>query len=85
MSNEFTGKCYTCKHKGNVAGSAHSSCNALGEPFEVMMYVLSGTEPRVPIQANSHGIESGWFTWPIDFDPTWLEYCGMYEEKDESI
>ncbi len=47
------------------------------------MGVLAGTQAPIPVSANRHGIDSGWFTWPIDFDPVWLEYCGMYEEKED--
>lgn len=83
MANEYTNKCYTCKHKGSVAGSAHSTCNALGEPFGVFIRILAGTQPPIPIDANRHGIDGGWFNWPVDFDPAWLEYCGLYEEKEK--
>lgn len=38
------------------------------------------------IQANAHGIRSGWFLWPFNFDPVWLENCDGFtpvEEKTE--
>lgn len=27
------------------------------------------------IRANFHGIRNGWFVWPVNFDPVWLESC----------
>ena len=32
------------------------------------------------IEGNSHGIRSGWFIWPIDFDPVWVEQCTGFTE-----
>lgn len=31
------------------------------------------------IQANFHGIRNGWFIWPVNFDPVWLERCDGFE------
>lgn len=33
------------------------------------------------IEANEHGIKKGWFIWPFNFDPAWLENCNAFEEK----
>ena len=40
---------------------------------------LSGT---LGIKGNQHGINSGWFNWPINFDPVWLESCDGFEPID---
>jgi hypothetical protein len=29
-----------------------------------------------------HGICNGWFIWPINFDPVWLENCDGFESKE---
>lgn len=63
--------CYTCRHRRNVPGDAHSSCQ-LG----VDHFIHSG--PRPMVQGNSHGIRQGWFFWPVNFDPIWLESCDSY-------
>lgn len=31
------------------------------------------------ISANFHGIKNGWFIWPVNFDPTWLENCDGFQ------
>jgi hypothetical protein len=42
---------------------------------------------KLGIKANLHGVEHGWFQWPYNFDPVWLEACEGFEakEKDESV
>ena len=59
--------CDTCMHRRNVSGSAHSRCNN----FEAN------------VLGNIFGIKKGWFNWPYDFDPTWLESCDGFSDKLE--
>ena len=33
------------------------------------------------VRGNTHGVRSGWFIWPINFDPVWLEECTLFETK----
>ncbi len=35
------------------------------------------------IKANFHGIKNGWFVWPVNFDPVWLEHCDGFAAKTE--
>jgi len=30
------------------------------------------------VQLNPHGVKNGWATWPLDFDPIWVEKCSFY-------
>lgn len=34
---------------------------------------------KLGIEGNPHGIASGWFNWPYNFDPTWLDNCDGHE------
>jgi hypothetical protein len=43
------------------------------------------TVPGIIVKGNPVGIERGWFTHPVDFDPTWLEECSGFVDKSESI
>ena len=36
----------------------------------------------VTVTANPIGVRGGWFTWPYDFDPGWLESCDGFEAKE---
>ena len=62
--------CYQCSHRREVLGSAHSRCN----------------NHKAKVSADSHGVISGWFSWPLNFDPVWLVSCDGYstEEKDKT-
>lgn len=87
--------CYDCKHRGNVAGSAHSSCThpvAKEKGIEAMMIILIVGSVSLKhgdelffIKGASHGVINGWFNWPMDFDPCWLEECTGHVEQLKKI
>lgn len=35
---------------------------------------------KLGIVASMTGIRGGWFNWPVNFDPTWLEACKGFKE-----
>ena len=57
--------CYKCIHRHLLIGDAHSACDAL----------------KAKVKGDRHGIKNGWFFWPINFDPVWLESCNSFETK----
>ncbi len=67
--------CYQCKHRRDLAGDCHSRC---AHPR-----ALSGAD-GLGIVGTRHGIERGWFFWPFNFDPVWLEACDGFESKEEA-
>jgi hypothetical protein len=76
--------CYDCKHRGEVPGDAHSSCNYPGTNSGLLDMFNPNNRPiakKLNIQADAHGIASGWFMWPCNFDPVWLENCDGFESK----
>lgn len=88
--------CWTCEYRGDVAGSAHSSCEHpvnLKHPIPPMMklgMIMSGGSmpPMYPIKnplkikGNEQGIRGGWFGYPLNFDPIWLENCEGYKKGE---
>jgi len=70
MEDEKKPNCYECAHRREVPGSAHSRCN----------------NHKAKVTGNAHGIRSGWFKWPLNFDPAWLvSYDGFStNEKDKT-
>lgn len=86
--------CYKCVYRGVVDYSAHSCCthpfteimNGAGK-FLPMMYMIKGLkspiEKRLNISYSQHGFDNGWFMWPINFDPTWLNTCDGFKEKSD--
>jgi len=59
--------CYKCKHRGTIPGDSHSSCSNL----------------KAKVEGDEHGIKSGWFFWPFNFDPRWLLSCDGFKEKED--
>jgi hypothetical protein len=88
--------CFKCRYRGNVPGSSHLSCHhpVYDDPQIKFLSLLSAagqmpgikiTVPGIIVKGNPVGIERGWFTHPVDFDPTWLEECSGFVDKSESI
>jgi hypothetical protein len=74
--------CYNCIHRGNVPGDAHSCCRYPGTSTGMFDLFLNGDIRRkLNIKGNEHGIRCGWFMWPVNFDPVWLENCDGFEKK----
>ena len=75
--------CYECKHR-NVPGIA-SCCNYPGTRtgmFDLIAPCNREIGRKLNIKADPHGICNGWFIWPINFDPVWLENCDGFESKE---
>lgn len=62
-------ECYSCIHMATIPGDAHIQC----------------TNPDENMEGHKHGIKSGWFNYPFNFDPTWkLKWCSNHRtQKDE--
>jgi len=56
-------KCYDCEFRQSIPGDCHSFCRNW----------------NAKVKGNSHGIKNGWFAWPFNFDPTWLEECDGFK------
>src|SRR3954468_14649275 len=75
--------CYNCKHRGPVVGSCHSECNhpTLGDGLVKAILVLDSKLLNGIVDMDPHGVKMGWCNYPIDFDPTWIKQCKLFEEK----
>jgi hypothetical protein len=56
--------CYTCKWSRSIPGDCHKSC--------------ANADARVV--GNPVGIRGGWFCFPFNFDPVWVDECDGYEK-----
>lgn len=94
MTKKTKPDCYSCAHRGEVPGSAHSSCKhpkAGGKDPGANVFAILASVGRVApvvdmdgaaalnIAGHRHGIANGWFNWPFNFDPVWLENCDGFE------
>jgi hypothetical protein len=48
--------CHHCKHRREMPGNAHISC----------------AKPDADMTGDLHGIQKGWFMYPMLYDPTWM-------------
>lgn len=88
--------CWKCKYRGEVPGSCHISCKHPSiDPASSMEKVQTllasvGRSPPVGreckdlnIKGDPIGIRGGWFHFPFNFDPTWLDNCDGFESKED--
>lgn len=91
----FSNICYKCIYRRPISGDAHSKCvhPASGynnDPLSELLSILGKrTSPPIPynnlsIKGSSHGIKNGWFNFPYNFDPVWLENCDGFTPKENS-
>ena len=81
--------CYECEYRGGVPGDCHSCCRhpEVGEVdmFMGLVKILQGemlpAMEKLNIKGNLTGIRGGWFYWPVNFDPTWLENCEGFKQR----
>lgn len=81
--------CYSCKHRRSIPGNCHISCkhpaiaSVFGHPLAEFVVMGGGIPPVlaevIGVTAHEHGIRSGWFSWPFNFDPNWLVTCNGHE------
>lgn len=58
-------ECWDCSHRRPVPGNAHIEC----------------VNPDPEMTGNAHGIENGWFFYPLLFDPVWkTRKCSNFEQ-----
>jgi hypothetical protein len=88
--------CYTCPHREQVPGSAHSRCKAIKSDavaFEMAKTVASGStsgisakvngEKKAVLKFDPNGVRSGWCAWPVNFDPVCVECYLPIENNDK--
>lgn len=91
--------CYDCRHRREIPGDCHSRCEhpRVGElnPLSALLSLLgkrikgpcsglSDLQKSLGVTGNPHGAKNGWFCWPYNFDPVWLESCAGFEARKES-
>lgn len=85
--------CYSCKHKCNVPGDSHISCgqpNIRSQAMIISIAVLTGNskvlEDFLNVRFNPHGVQNGWFNYPMNYDPIWMDgQCKLHESAVEKI
>ena len=90
MNETTTPNCYECVYRGEVPGDAHSRCchpsvKQDSNPFGALVEMLQGKNNEAAktlgISGHETGIRRGWFMWPANFDPVWLNTCNGFTPK----
>jgi hypothetical protein len=45
-------------------------------------YDILDVRDLLGVTGNAHGIKNGWFCWPFNFDPIWLESCNGFTPRE---
>ncbi len=82
--------CYKCAYRKGLPGDVHSRCAHPVVDMMDMVSKLETEIPKneyiraennynaasvLEIRGSMHGIGSGWFHWPWNYDPVWLRNC----------
>ena len=60
--------CHQCMHVRSIPGNTRVRCS----------------KPYPQVKGNRHGIRNGWFLYPMNYDPVWMENeCRNFEEKQK--
>ena len=88
-NSSMSGACYRCIYRGSVPGDTHSCCRYPGNETDLIMGLINQANVsnalRLKIRGVIHGIESGWFFWPVNFDPVWLANCDGFTPKEDAL
>ena len=84
--------CHQCIYKKYVPGDAHIQCihPELEKPGELINTISSIFAPesnpvakKLNITMNQHGIRNGWCSWPMNFDPIWINNCQGFTTNEQ--
>lgn len=78
--------CYQCSYRQNVSGDSHSSCqhpSVAGDLIDQTIGMIRGHKGAIQVTGNPAGVKNGWFFWPANFDPIWLESCNGFQPVEK--
>lgn len=73
---ETKNSCYDCAYMRTVPWDAHIACG----------FDFRSAQKLMP-KGDQHGIDNGWFTFPVNYDPKWMtsECQGFTTELDPDL
>lgn len=84
--------CTSCQHRRALPGTVHIRCGHTGvkesrnqELLAVWGYPDLGLMGQAGVTCQVHGLRSGWFGWPWNFDPVWLLTCAWYAPEEKEV
>ena len=88
--------CSKCKFYGPIAAGSghHRTCTVVSEKQGLFMVLNGGKivatnketgEESDAVKQNPHGVKNGWCTWPVNFDPIWIDDCIFFAEPEKAL
>lgn len=88
--------CLNCDFKGTVAGSCHISCNypKFDDKNKLNISILllgnfpeanSFLKSNFGFSIDQHPVLNGWFNFPFDFDPSWIQGECIKHSKNPEV
>jgi hypothetical protein len=85
---EVIGSCHSsCQHPAarTVASDPIAAlAGLLGKRSGLASIPLTQEAQTLNVRGAALGVRNGWFLWPVNFDPVWLEQCNGFTAKGES-
>jgi len=91
--------CHKCQFKKSIPGNCHISCGSpkLDSFYEkvsnspelsllsmIPLNISTNIEKIFGLEANEHGVKSGWCFFPFNYDPVWLKgECTSFKEVEK--
>lgn len=81
--------CYLCRHRRPIPGDEHSFCtHPESNPIAliaIMTHHVAVFKTGLRVAGDPYGIQSGWFLWPMNYDPLWLTECNGFESQADHV
>lgn len=79
--------CYNCRFRRSIPGDAHSHCVnpkiTAADAISVMFLGMTAPSSELAVKGDPYGHNQGWFMWPYNFDPNWLQACNGFQPLEE--
>ncbi len=75
-----------CMHPATARVHANPTAgmvSLLGKRTGLTSMPLTTEASALNVSGVEHGIRHGWFLWPVNYDPTWLERCDGFTPVEQ--
>jgi hypothetical protein len=75
-----------CVHPNTLRVHANPTAGMvalLGKRSGLTLMPLTPEAQALTVVGHEHGIRHGWFLWPVNYDPTWLEHCDGFTPLEQ--
>lgn len=85
---ELPGSCHSrCMHPNTLRVHANPTAGMvalLGKRTGLTSMPLTPEARALNVVGTEYGVRAGFFIWPVNYDPTWLERCDGFEPIEQA-